>query len=125
VIAAYVLGLGKGPHGVAIGFSAAMMVLVVPVIAWSRHGTNISGRDILKAAMIPLIPVLAGAAAALAIKGWTDQLHPVLVRLIVANSVLFGVYLLVLLFVMKQYSVYLNLFRQTGLWPLRFGAAKS
>jgi O-antigen/teichoic acid export membrane protein len=125
VIAAYVLGLGKGPHGVAIGFSAAMMVLVVPVIAWSRHGTNISGRDILKAAMIPLIPVLAGAAAALAIKGWTDQLHPVLVRLIVANSVLFGVYLLVLLFVMKQYSVYLNLFRQTGLWPLRFGAPKS
>jgi len=125
VIAGYALGLTNGPHGVAIGFSAAMMLLVAPVIFWSRHGTNITGRDIGRAVMIPLIPVLVGAAVTLAAKGWTDQLQPALLRLIVANTILFVVYFLVLLFVMKQYSIYLALFRQTGLWPMRVRSART
>jgi hypothetical protein len=40
-------------------------------------------------------------------------------RLVAECSVLFGVYLIVLLFVMKQKAVYTGLLRETGLWPLR------
>jgi len=50
--------------------------------------------------------------------GWYSRIEPVFVRLVVSNSILFGVYSLVLLFVMKQKPVYTALLREIGVWPL-------
>jgi len=41
VIAGYVAGLRYGCSGVALGYSAALMPLIVPIIAWAKHGTSI------------------------------------------------------------------------------------
>src|ERR1043166_1095282 len=69
VVLSYVLGLRYGPHGVAAGFSIAMVALVVPVMAWAKHGTLITGIDILKTVMMPFSSILIGAAAAWAAGG--------------------------------------------------------
>ena len=123
VILSYVIGLRYGSHGVAAGFSIAMVLLVVPVIGWAKHGTLISNGDMLKVIAVPLASVVAGAAAAWGVHSWVDQVQPAFPRLVAGCSVLFGVYLLVLLFVMKQKAVYIDLLRSSGLWP--FGARRN
>lgn len=116
-ILSYVIGLPQGPHGVAAGFSIAMVLLVVPVILWAKQGTMIATRDVLNAVMMPLLSILIGAGAAWATGGFLAQLNPTFLRLVAESAVLFGVYLLVLLFVMDQKTVYLSLLGDSGLWP--------
>jgi O-antigen/teichoic acid export membrane protein len=118
-ILGYSLGLNHGPHGVAAGFSLAMLVLVIPVIWWAKYGSRITGKDIVQTVMMPFVSVLVGALAAWMASGWVDRLQPVFLRLVVENVILFGTYFLVLLFVMKQKAVYLELLRDTGLWKSR------
>jgi len=124
VVLSYALGLKHGPHGVAAGFSIAMVALVVPVIWWAKHGTMITATDILKTVMMPLSSIIIGAAAAWAASGLVGRLEMTFPRLVAECAVLFGVYLCVLLFVMKQKAVYTGLFRDTGLWPVRGGRTK-
>ena len=119
VILGYLIGLPHGARGVAAGFSAAMLLLALPVILWAKHGTLITMSDIWKALLIPFASAIAGAAVALALSGAVTQLSNTFLRLIVECSILFGIYLLMLIFVMKQGSIYLGLLRETGLWPLR------
>jgi O-antigen/teichoic acid export membrane protein len=121
VVLSYVVGLKYGPHGVALGFSIAMVALVVPVVAWAKHGTLITGIDILKTVMMPFSSIIIGAAAAWAASGIVGRLELAFPRLVAECAVLFGVYLIVLLFVMKQKAIYAGLLRETGLWPLRGG----
>jgi PST family polysaccharide transporter len=118
VILSYLAGLKHGPNGVAAAFSIAMVLLVVPVVAWAKHNTSITTRDIFRAIFPPLLSILAGASVVLIASGWYSRIEPVFVRLVVANSILFGVYSLVLLFVMKQKPVYTALLREIGVWPL-------
>jgi PST family polysaccharide transporter len=118
VVLSYVIGLKQGPQGVAAGFSIAMVLLVIPVIIWAKHGTLITARDAFKAVLTPLSSVMIGGVAAWAASGIVGRVHPTFLRLVVESSILFGVYLFVLLFVMKQHPVYAGLFRGTGLWPL-------
>jgi hypothetical protein len=47
----------------------------------------------------------------------SDRIEFTFLRLVADNSVLFGVYLLVLLFALNQKAIYLGLMQQTGLWP--------
>jgi O-antigen/teichoic acid export membrane protein len=125
VILGYVVGLPYGAVGVATGFSAVAVALVVPVIFWARHGTPVSMIDMLRAIMPPLISVLVGTAAALA--GWSliRFLDSPLLRLISANTILFGVYGIVLWFVMGQGDVYLRLIRDMGILPFAGQRRKS
>jgi O-antigen/teichoic acid export membrane protein len=117
VILSYVCGLSFGPKGVAAGFSLGTLLLVLPVIIWSTRGTPITVVDALKAVMRPLLSILIAAAAALAAGIFIQSIASPLLRLIVANSVLFGVYTVVQLFVMGQKAVYLGLLREIGVWP--------
>jgi PST family polysaccharide transporter len=119
VVLSYVIGLKYGPNGVAGGFSIAMVAMVVPVIWWAKHGTLITGPDILRTVMMPLTSVAIGAAAAWAARGIVGRVELTFPRLVAECSILFGVYLCVLLFVMKQKAVYAAVFRDTGLWPVR------
>ena len=119
IIFGYTLGLSRGPHGVAAGFSITMLLLIVPFLLWARHGTSISARDILSATMAPLTSAAAGALLTVAVYSlFADILSPLL-RLVTATTFFFAVYLLVLLFVMNQKSLFQGFLRELGLWPIR------
>jgi O-antigen/teichoic acid export membrane protein len=117
LILGYVAGLSYGPTGVAAGFSIASIILVVPVILWATHGTPISALDTLREVIRPFLAVLIGAGAALASWNFVHMLASPLLRLIAAGGILFGVYAVVLWFVMDQKAVYLGLLREIGVWP--------
>jgi len=116
VILGYVLGLRSGPHGVAAGFSITMTLLVAPVVLWSKYGTLITTKDILRCIMIPSVPIVAAAAVTFACTSFLSHVEPVFVRLVVESAILFGTYAVLILFVMNQKSVCMDLLRETGLW---------
>jgi PST family polysaccharide transporter len=118
VILGYIIGLSNGPTGVAAGFSASTILLVCPIIFWATRGTSITMIDTLKVVMRPFLAILVGAGATLAASSFIHSVNLVVLRLIAANLVLFGVYILVLWFALGQKGVYLGLLRETGIWPL-------
>jgi PST family polysaccharide transporter len=119
LILSYVLGLPHGPKGVAVGFSLTMVLSVVPVVAWATRGTLITMRGVLAAVTPVSVSIVIGAAAAIATRPMVDGLEPAFLRLVVESTLLFGVYLFALLFVMKQKPVYMALLTDAGLGPSR------
>jgi O-antigen/teichoic acid export membrane protein len=114
-----ILGLRWGPQGVAAGFSVAMTVVAVPLVLWAKKGTLITAADVVKAVMRPALSIIISAGATLLALALLGRIQPALLRLAVETGVLFGVHLLVLLFVMKQKAVYVGLLRDTRLWPFQ------
>ncbi|HUO24388.1 MAG TPA: lipopolysaccharide biosynthesis protein [Candidatus Aquilonibacter sp.] len=112
VILGVLVGLRKGPAGVAMGYSVAMMLLLVPVIAWSKHNTGITARAYLDAVKRPLMAGLCGGAAGWLVQSaFRSQLTPVpLLAVELGMSSL--VYALVLLLVMGQKEFYFDVARQ-------------
>lgn len=111
LILSYLIGLRYGPAGVALAYSATMLLWLVPVIAWSVHGTVISLRDVLLAVSRPLASSFVGAALALAVRSAYGQWLSPLPRLALETTVLFVTFLGMLLFATGQKSLYLDLFR--------------
>lgn len=124
VMLGYIAGLRYGPHGVAVGYSLAMLLLTVPLVVWAKRGTRITSMDVLRAVWPVFLSIAVAAAVALAAANFFDHLKPVLLRLSMESFLLFGIYLLMLLFVMKQKPVYAELLSMTGLWPLGGGRRK-
>jgi PST family polysaccharide transporter len=122
-ILAYSLGLSRGPTGVAVGFSTAMALLVVPVISWSKQDTLITTRDVLGALVHPVGSIVLAAAVSLVAWPWVQHIGVPFVRLTAASSLMFGVYLLTLLFGFRQRHIYVELLRETRLWPARWQQA--
>ena len=118
VICGYVAGLHYGPTGVATGFSVATVLLILPVIVWATRGTSITAIEAFRVAMRPFLSILAGAGVVLVCSGFLRLLLPPLLRLCAENTVLFGVYFLMLWFVMGQKSTYLMLLEEIGVWPM-------
>jgi PST family polysaccharide transporter len=114
VILGYALGLSYGPVGVASGFSAAMLLLTVPVILLAIKGSPVSPGDIWSAIRPPLYSVLVAAGAALLVALPVNAFHFALFRLFVINGVLFGVYAGMLFFVMGQRELYLSVLKGLG-----------
>lgn len=112
VILGVALGLRYGPTGVATGYSAAMLVLWIPCIAWAKHGTGVTAGDYWDCIRRPLIAGAAGAAAGWILKYCCHGVLAPVTLLCAGLAVSFGVYALVLLFAMDQMEVYKDLFRQ-------------
>ncbi len=108
VIVGYLAGVSFGALGVALGFSAAMLILVVPCVLWAKQGTLITTPDLLRAALPPLASTLVGAVAAMGAGIFLTEAGP-LVRLLTLTLTLFGIHALVLLFALGQKDVYLDL----------------
>jgi PST family polysaccharide transporter len=123
VILGYLAGLSYGPQGVAAGFSIAAVLLVVPVIFWATRGTSITAADMLSVVVRPGLSILIAAGATLVCWNWVQVLDWPLLRLIAGNTILFGVYGIVLLFVMGQRDLYLGLIREIGI--LRFAGRRT
>jgi PST family polysaccharide transporter len=117
VIGSYVLGLSRGPEGVALAYSAGMMVWAIPHMMWCVHRTPVSLGDLLRALGRPLFSAVVAAAIA---KGivilWAGAWQP-LPRLLLAGMVLVGTYLVTLLYGMGQKPIYEALFKE--LWTRR------
>ena len=110
-ITAYFIGLPYGPKGVALAYSTVMTLWVIPHILWCVHGTPVSFRDIVLAIHRPLLSgVVAAAFAVFAQFFWGHSLTPLL-RLVFGGSLLLGVYLGMLFYVMGQKAFYLEVFR--------------
>lgn len=111
VISGYAIGLPYGPKGVAFGYSAVMTLWVVPHLALCVHGTVVRLRDLLDVILRPLVSALtAGAVSAAILYSYGHTFSPVL-RLALGGSLFAGVYLAMLLGVMKQKDFYLDLCR--------------
>ena len=111
VITGYVLGLPYGPRGVAIGYSALMTIWAVPHIAWCVHGTVISLRDIFVAASKPFVSGIVAGGLALGMQFFLTQSLAPLPRLILGVTLLLGVYVGMLFYVMGQKAIYWDLLR--------------
>jgi hypothetical protein len=94
---------------------------VVPVIVWSTRGTPITAIDTFRVVLRPFLSILIGAGVTLAALPFLNPLSPALIRLIASSAVLFGVYAIVLWFIMGQKAVYLGLLREVGVWPFAGG----
>jgi PST family polysaccharide transporter len=112
VIVGIVLGLSHGPKGVALGYSSAMTLLIIPIAAWSKQGTGITWADLWEATKPSFLSgLLAGAAGLLVKFALGGRLTPI-PCLAVGLAVVLGIYAWVLLIVLKQKHVYLDLLHQ-------------
>jgi O-antigen/teichoic acid export membrane protein len=110
VVAACAIGLPHGPAGVALAYSTAMLLWLVPHLLWCVHNTVISLSDILRALWPPLLAGTVAATlsfAAVSYLGMTPELR------LFTGALLMGVlYISILLFGMGQKSSYLRLIRE-------------
>jgi O-antigen/teichoic acid export membrane protein len=111
MIASYIIGLPYGPRGVAFAYSVMLTLWVIPVIAWSVHGTVISFWDILRTVSRPLASIIPAAGLAFGVRFLFGPMLSPVARLLLECTVLFITYSGVLLFVAEQKSFYLDLLR--------------
>jgi PST family polysaccharide transporter len=110
-ISAYLIGLPYGPKGVALAYSTAMTIWLVPHILWCIHGTNISFGDILGVVKRPVVSAAVAASIAFAVQFQFGQNLPPLLRLVIGCGILFAIYAVMLLYVMGQKAFYTDLIR--------------
>ena len=109
VMGAIIFGLSYGPRGVALAYSAVLVLWLVPHMAWCIHGTSISGLDILKASGRPFISALVAAGVTFGLQLlYGSSLSP-FPRLLLGGGLLLIVYLWMLLYVMRQKEFYIDL----------------
>jgi O-antigen/teichoic acid export membrane protein len=102
-------GLRYGPPGVALGYSSALVILTWPLIAWAKRGTGITNADYWDCVKRPLIAgTVAGAVGWLFRFACHSNLSP-LSMLFTEVTLSFGIYALLLLFVMGQKAIYVDL----------------
>jgi len=111
MIAGYLIGLPYGPKGVAFAYSVVMLLSILPLIAWAVHGTVISMREILRAIARPLSSAIVAASVALGLQHFYGPFLSPLPRLFLGVSMVFLVYLGMLLYVMGQKVFYVELLR--------------
>ena len=112
VILGIVLGLSHGPKGVALGYSLALVLLIIPIAAWSKHGTKITWADLRKAVEKPLLAGVVVSAVGLTVKITLAEMLPPLPYLLIGSGLVLGVYAWVLLIAMGEKQVYLDLANQ-------------
>ena len=111
VITACVIGLPYGPNGVAIGFSAAMVLWLVPHVVWCLHETTITPLDLFRAASRPLLSAIVAVVSAYTAHSYLSALQSPFFRLVVEGTVMMAAYPCMLLFVMGQKAFYLELLK--------------
>lgn len=112
VIVGIALGLSHGPTGVALGYSLAMMLLVVPIAAWCKRGTGITWSDLWGAAKQPLLAGLVASVGGLIVRITIGGTLAPVPYLFVGVGLVFGVYAWVLLIAMGQRPIYADLLTQ-------------
>ena len=112
VILGTTAGLPFGATGVAIGFSTAMTILIIPLICWAIHGTEVTPRLYWLSTRPAIVSGLVAGLLAWLLKLWLNPLMSFAPRLLVGTAFLFRIYGFFLLFVMKQKPLYMDLIQQ-------------
>lgn len=112
VILGIVLGLSHGPIGVASGYSLAMTLLIIPIAAWSKLGTEITWADLWRASKPPFVSGLLAGAAGLLVKLTLGGRLPPILYLMVGLVVVLGIFAWGLLILMGQKHVYMDVLSQ-------------
>jgi O-antigen/teichoic acid export membrane protein len=111
IMTGYVAGLPYGPQGVALGYSAVMVLCAIPLTAFCVRGTTVTLRDVLLTSAPPLASaVVAGglAAAVRMVYGHTLSPFP---RLMLECGAFLAVFSVMLLYVAGQKPFYQDLLR--------------
>jgi PST family polysaccharide transporter len=111
VIGSYLVGLPRGPNGVALAFSTAMVCVLLPVLYWGLYGTTISVRELLSVAGRSLLAGAVAAIAAASVQQFALPISSAIFRLALEGMVMLAVYIVALLLVMQQNLYYSGLFR--------------
>jgi O-antigen/teichoic acid export membrane protein len=111
VLCSYIIGLPWGPNGVAMSFSTMMVLWLMPNLYWCTHGTGIAVRELLAAAGRALFSAIIAAVAGLIVQHFAAPIPSALLRLALGGTAMLAVYVLSLLFVMKQSEFYFDLLR--------------
>lgn len=111
VILGILAGLRHGPTGVALGYSAAMVLLFVPIVAWATHGTGITASSYWDSIKRPVISGAIAGGAGLVVQFYFRSVLAPVPLLAFELSVSCAVYATLLLFVMGQKDFYVDLLR--------------
>jgi O-antigen/teichoic acid export membrane protein len=109
VIAGVLLGLSHGPTGVAMGYSAAMALIMIPITAWAKQGTGITWTDLWNVTSKPLSAGLLAGVIGFGAKFCfiSGGLAPILI-LVLGAGIVSTVYACALV-AMGQKNMYLDL----------------
>ena len=122
IILAVFIGVHYGPTGVALGYSAAMVLLYVPLVSWAKHKTGITTGDYWECIKRPVVATAVAGVAAAALKLAFQTSLPPLPSFIIELAVFSAVYAGLLLFVMGQKGIYADLlghlFRKSSEMPV-------
>ena len=119
IILGDIIGLAHGVRGVALGYSTAMTLLIIPVAFLSLRGTSILMLDLLKTASAPVLSTVLGSLAVVAARPLTSIIAAHAGHL-ATGAMLFGsVYLVALLFLFRQWRPYSDLLQASGIWPAK------
>jgi O-antigen/teichoic acid export membrane protein len=111
IVTGYAIGLRYGPNGVALGYSAVMILCALPLTALCVRGTPVSLADILKTSARPMVCAFVAGVMAFALRiAYGHRLSP-LPRLAMETGLLMAAFAVMLLFVAGQKSLYLDLLR--------------
>jgi O-antigen/teichoic acid export membrane protein len=109
VIVGIVLGLSHGPQGVALGYSSALTLVLIPIAAWSKQGTGITWLDLWETAKPAFLSGLVAGAAGLLVKLTLSGRLPLIPNLFVGVGIVLGIYAWMLLIAMNQKDEYMDL----------------
>jgi hypothetical protein len=111
VILGVLAGIQHGPLGVAIGYSAGVSVLALPVIAMCRSATQIPVVDLWNVIRRPLWAGLASASAGIAFKLLLHGTLSPLAALLIGLSIVLAGFAWILLIVFDQRDYYSSIAR--------------
>jgi hypothetical protein len=111
VIVAYLVGLPYGPTGVALAYSTAMTLWLVPHILWCLRGTLISPSELVVAISPPLVSALAAAAVGFLVDRVLDSLHASIATAALAATIMCATYVVVLFYAFGQKALFLDVLR--------------
>jgi PST family polysaccharide transporter len=106
LIAAYAVGLSYGPAGVAIGFSATMTALIVPLVVWGLHDSVVPPREVAQTVKAPALAAVVATVITLPAALWFGGLIPPVLRLACEGALFSVSYVLFLFYPMRQKAFY-------------------
>lgn len=115
VITGYLIGLPYGPKGVALGYSIAMTLWLLPHIVWCVRGSAITFMDVMRTVSRPILSSVIAAGLSQLLLFTVPEPFPPLPRLSINVAFFTLIYAGILLFAMGQKSLYMNLLQ--GVFP--------
>ena len=94
-----------------VAWSSQAVGLIMPNLYWCTHGTGITVRELLAAAGRALCSAIIAAVAGLIVQHFAAPIPSAILRLALGGTAMLAVYVLALLFVMKQSEFYFDLLR--------------